>query len=840
MKLKSHTCLESLFALLLVFFSYQLSLGAATVIWVGGSGVWNTTNDWSTGALPGINDDVVIGSGPSITVTHSTGTHTVRSVQSQQAFVLSGGSLSVSTTFQESNTFTLSGGTLANATLVMTNGVQLVVNNGTLNGLTLNGVLDVGNSINGASLTVLDGLTLNGTALVGNPTNSNYGYLEFSGTQTLGGSGTVVFGNSPYYDALLLANSATALTIGSGMTIEGQGWMGYSPYLGGAQNGTIINQGVISADVNGGTMTIYAQPLVNSGTVAMSNGGSLNINYLPSVMGLSLSGSGTLTLNGNWVNNQVLTVNGTTLNFNGNWTNAGTMNFTNSTVNLGGTFVLSNLGVFNRSGGTVNLTGTLVNSNTTLTLNAASGSWVLDGGAVEGGAITEISTNDLIVSSGTLDGVTVNGVLDVGNSINGARLTVLDGLTLNGTALVGNPTNQNYGYLDFSGTQTLGGSGTVMFGNSPYYNGLLLANSATALTIGPGITIEGQNGWLGYSPYIGGVQTGTIINQGVISADVSGGTITIYAQPFTNQGLAQSINGGSLSISGLQNSAGGTMILNGGGGLTLNGSWGNAGTISATNSTVNLGGTFALTNLGNLNRSGGTVNLTGTLVNSNTTLTLNAASGSWVLSGGDIQGGTIASASGALFTVSSGTLDGVTVDGNWDVGSSIIGASLTVLDGLTVNGTLQVGNPTNQNYGRLDFSGTQTLGGSGTVMFGNSPYYDALLLANSATALTIGSGITIEGQNGWLGYSPYIGGVQNGTIINQGVISADVSGGTITIYAQPFNNQGWPKASMAGAFRLAGYKTVRAARMILNGGGGLTLKRFLGQCRDDQVQPTRR
>jgi len=38
----------------------------------------------------------------SITVTHSTGADKVRSVQSQQAFVLSGGTLTVSNTFQAS------------------------------------------------------------------------------------------------------------------------------------------------------------------------------------------------------------------------------------------------------------------------------------------------------------------------------------------------------------------------------------------------------------------------------------------------------------------------------------------------------------------------------------------------------------------------------------------------------------------------------------------------------------------------------------------------------------------------------------------------------------------
>ncbi|MEI6052250.1 MAG: DUF4339 domain-containing protein, partial [Opitutaceae bacterium] len=62
--------------------------------------------------------------------------------------------------------------------------------------------------------------------------------------------------------------------------------------------------------------------------------------------------------------------------------------------------------------------------------------------------------------------------------------------------------------------------------------------------------------------------------------------------------------------------------------------------------------------------------------------------------GGLILGGAITTTNGAALLVQSGTLDGVTVNGNWDVGSSVNNASLTVTNGLVVNGTLQVGNPT--------------------------------------------------------------------------------------------------------------------------------------------------
>jgi hypothetical protein len=121
-----------------------------------------------------------------ITVTHSSGTHSVNSVLSQEAFVLSGGTLVVSNSIQVNNGLTLSGGTLRRASVLQgTNGVCVVCtgNGGTLDGVTVSGVLDVGNQNSGAAVTVTNGLTLtNGTVLVGNPTNGPDGSVAFSGS----------------------------------------------------------------------------------------------------------------------------------------------------------------------------------------------------------------------------------------------------------------------------------------------------------------------------------------------------------------------------------------------------------------------------------------------------------------------------------------------------------------------------------------------------------------------------------------------------------------------------------------------------------------------------------
>ena len=180
-----------------------------------------------------------------------------------------------------------------------------------------------------------------------------------------------------------------------------------------------------------------------------------------------------------------------------------------------------------------------------------------------------------------LDGVAMSGTLDVGNIDNSVILNVINGWTLtNGaTVLVGSPTYQYWGHLDFAGSQTLGGSGTVVFGdqyNGCYNNGLRVVNAGTTLTIGPGITVHGQNGEVGFDGCWGGTQSVNVINQGSIACDVAGGVITVNGQSFVNQGVLAAANGGTLQLP--QNSTSSGNILASGGGfvnfpgpLSLNG-----------------------------------------------------------------------------------------------------------------------------------------------------------------------------------------------------------------------------------------------------------------------------
>jgi hypothetical protein len=109
---------------------FSISLSAATVTWVGGSGDWNTAANWSSGALPGINDDVVINpTNTAITVTHSSGSHAVNSLTGQVAFQLNGGTLTVSNSVQVDNiSWLMNGGTLGGGVVSCSGGASLVVN----------------------------------------------------------------------------------------------------------------------------------------------------------------------------------------------------------------------------------------------------------------------------------------------------------------------------------------------------------------------------------------------------------------------------------------------------------------------------------------------------------------------------------------------------------------------------------------------------------------------------------------------------------------------------------------------------------------------------------------
>lgn len=85
----------------------------ALVSWIGGSGDWNDGSHWDNGTGPAVGDDVLLNV-PGVTVTHSSGTHDLRSLNVHNTFALTGGRLRISTngTSVLASDFIVSGGLL--------------------------------------------------------------------------------------------------------------------------------------------------------------------------------------------------------------------------------------------------------------------------------------------------------------------------------------------------------------------------------------------------------------------------------------------------------------------------------------------------------------------------------------------------------------------------------------------------------------------------------------------------------------------------------------------------------------------------------------------------------
>jgi hypothetical protein len=727
------------------------------------------------------------------------------------------------------------GSTITGGTINTADSGKLVAFNSNinlLNGVTLGGTLDLASGTGVER--VVGGLTLNnGTINV----NSN-SVLSFNGNQTLGGNGTVVLGNTGASNRALSLESNTTLTIGSNVVVRGEnGTLGQVYLSGGAQS--LVNDGRISADVSGGTINLSpGTSMTNNGVLEAQNGGTLVLNAtVTSNVGshIDVGAGSTVLQNGVGLNGVINSAGGgafRAINHNGNTLTGvsftGTLDLAtassiervfggltlNGTVNLNsnsvlsfngdqtlggnGTVVLGNTGASNRalslegntrltigsnvvvrgengtlgqaylsggaqslvndgrisadvSGGTVHLApasgttnngileaqngGTLfLDSNVTGTpggsIVAGAGSTVWQNGVGLSGVINSAGSGSFRVSNNNtnaLNGVTFNGPLDLASSTGVER--VFGGLTLNGRIDV----NGN-SVLSFNGDQTLGGNGTVVLGNTGASNRALSLEGNTTLTIGSNVVVRGENGTLGQAYLSGGAQS--LVNDGRISADVSGGTVHLApASGTTNNGILEAQNGGTLFLdSNVTGTPGGSIVAGAGSTVWQNG-----------------------------------VGLSG-VINS-------VGSGSFRVSNNNTN-----------------ALNGVTFNGPLDLASST--GVERVFGGLTLNGSIDV----NSNS-VLSFNGDQTLGGNGTIVLGNTGASNRALSLEGNTALTIGSNVVVRGENGTLGQAYLSGGTQS--LINNGAISADVSGGIFNLVpASGTTNNGVLEARNGGTLVL--------------------------------------
>jgi hypothetical protein len=539
-------------------------------------------------------------------------------------------------------------------------------------------------------------------------------------------TGLYVPNNTPDYDVIIAL--PTTCTIGPGhydlnirtLNVAAVSTLDIaSQCLLGISNGSLVNNGsiLVNSDdpVNNNAYILFE----TTATATISGTGNIQLNgaqYGRSAIlagattvtvanGQTIHGRGDLTTNGGaWVNNGVINadVNGDPYGMNF-YSGNGIVNTNNATIEAtnGGVFGFVT-GIIDQTGGGEFLAdGT--NSLVTLGIGGPSDVFYLIGGTVT-------TANGGIVEGvyGNMDSVTNNGDFRIpGNDI----VTITGtGLTNNGTLLINStdPINAT-AYLRFDASGNLGGNGSVKLDGSTYNRAAFNISSST-VTIAATQTIHGRGDFF--------TAGGTLINNGIINADVNG-------DPY---GINLDLNGGV----GDKNNA----------------------TIEATN-----GGVLAF-NSGTIDQTGG-----GTFLadgaNSRITLGLGGPSNVFFL-----IGGTVTTANGGVVLGQYGNMDSVTNNGDFRIpGGYIITITGT---GLTNNGTVWINStdPVNST-GNIRWDADGTLDGNGSVKLDGSVFGTATFGISSHT-VTIGANQTIHGRGTFFS--------NGGTLINNGVINSDVNG----------------------------------------------------------------
>jgi fibronectin-binding autotransporter adhesin len=653
-----------------------------------------------------------------------------------------------------------------------------------LSNLTNAGTYDI---LNGSATVISGTITNNGTINIDSTGSGTSLYLGAS--TTLKGTGPVILGNSgPNY---IYGAGGSVLT--NDLTIEGAGNVGDGAI-------TLVNDSVINANVNGGTLILQpGAASTNTKTLEASNGGVLNFD------GSSWTQTGTGTIEALTGSTVVLydsvTITGGTLTTTGtgvieeaaggynvylsNLTNAGTYDILNGSQTIISGTITNN--------GTINLDSG--GSGTTLSLGAnatlkGKGSVVLGNGGpnyISGVGGTTLTNDETIEGAGNIGDGAIKVVNDatIDANVSGAALVLQPGAASTNSKTL---EASNGGVLSFDGgTWTNKGTIEALTGSTVVLYNSVTITGGTLTTAGTGVIEEAAGG---YNVYLS-----NLTNAGTY--DILNGSQTIISGTITNNGTINLDSGGSatqLYLSGNTTLAGtGAVVLGSGGPNYVDGA---GGAILTNDSTIegtgNIGdGALTITNNGTLDAnvagdnlsilpgSGGFTNYNGTtntltggtyIANGGNITFAGSATGITTLSANVVEenGGQIIDTNGsinALANLTSITSTGsLTTDLNFtDPGSFSNAGSLTILKGtsFTVQSLSQISGSTLTagTYvldANLNLSGTTenittnaanlTLGG-GTIENANSTNALAglatnsgsLTLANDATFTTAGN-----------------------------------------------------------------------------------------------------
>jgi hypothetical protein len=715
---------------------------AATCTWNTAAGNWNALANWlncvagngNPGGTPGANDSASIGAAGVVTVNSA---QRIGAIANAGSLIVDGSSLRVTGGITGSGSTTVQSGGLLNLEGTQTVGgnATLVFGTGGNNRIGIDGggavitfaagttvrgqsgsiglgqlVNGSGNSVvnqglissdSGGTITIVQsGLTNQAIAeatgagsvlsLQSNVNNTGgtlratagglvrqEGVTVSGGTISTSGGGSYQFSNSG-------GNYLSGVTFASGSAID----MASTNSLARVTNGMTLN-GTISVNSNSRLNFEGDQTLSGSGSIVLGSAGS-------NIIGID-GGNKTLTVasgvtirgeNGSIGLGQLVNGSGNTLVNNGTIA-ADVAGGTITLLGLGGG--ITNNGTISASnGGTLALQSNLT-GGTGSQLVAGAGSVISQQGVTISGIVNTSGSGNLRpTNSGNnyLSGVTLNGSLDMASAT--ALERVVGNLVLNGTINVNNSSR-----LNFEGDQSLSGNGSIVFGSAGS-NIVGVDGGNKTLTVASGITIRGENGTIGLGQLVNG-SGNALVNNGNISADVAGGTITLQGlgAGITNNGTISALNGGTLQLQSNLVGAPGGQLVAGSGSLILQ-------------QGVTISGVVNTSGSGNLRPSNSVGNY----------------------------------------------LSGVTLNGNLDMAGA---TSLErVVGNLVLNGNIAV-----NNSSLLNFEGNQTLSGNGSIVFGSTAGNNRIGVDGGNRTLTVASGITIRGQNGSIGLGQLVNGSGN-------------------------------------------------------------------------------
>ena len=489
--------------------------------WKGGNGQWQVAANWSDGAPTTPASDAIINKAGTYTVTVGSGleyhvgsvllndagaTLSIRGILDiQKILKVSKGTLALAGT--------ISGGTLAAA------GGTISFRNGTLNGVTYRGTLDLNSAA--ATLTVTGGLTL--TSSVGG-----------AGALQLGGSGHVTFAGDQTVDGGTITITGGEVDVSGTLTFGSSAVVQYESATNAFGNvASITNAGTFS--VAKGAMLVTSGQLTNLGTLTVSGG-----HFIAS--GLSNSGTATLTVGAgslfkvsDFVNSGTLTANMATIDLNAGNGPLGNLKVAHSQIDIAGVESASTANSLSRmlAGHHNQFTLGLAIDNTgqTIRLRAPSGfdAFTCDG-TITGGTVTIDAP-----FSGQLTNLTVKGSL---NTITGASI---QHVTFEGAD------GSGPGSINLAGTLRQGyGDGQLALDNvtvSAKAGSTLLGDDY--LTLGSGFSLQA----LGAFTFNNGPAEDRLcglINNGILEADGgSGSTFVLESYYITNNGTIRVENGGT-------------------------------------------------------------------------------------------------------------------------------------------------------------------------------------------------------------------------------------------------------------------------------------------------------